>query len=397
MNKYKILDNNLDIKLQVPISTTWDFLNRGDLIDQYETIVAEEMVGKPQNFEMARFSRKRISTPNGYITSVTHKFFFADYTQSPLVPLNLPATWENSYILGNRFTADELYRNVKSVKKSFFKIDLYDTTDAKKQKNYLTIILNTSQGLPEQIVVTDSVTTYECKKYKLTSKNIKSIRYKNCCGTIESKEHGPGPENIDPTTGGFLATFCLLNGEDIIVTAINNVVYEIDTTTGTNYFEDTLLDYTLTYIEDCVCLNPDGTVSNVMTTAISTVIESVSPIFILDHIGLKESYFIYWFKDFNILKLDKLYMRVKFFNGKTGEFTTFTTIKQTLINANNPFRVDNNYFYREVTFDFVNYLYDITNSGTSGSGGTNGSSGVSTQSLPVLEWYEYINPPQNNS
>ncbi len=363
----------------MPISTTWDFLNRGDLIDQYETIVAEEMVGKPQNFEMARFSRKRISAPNGYITSVTHKFFFADYVQSSLVPLNLPATWENSYILGNRFTADELYRNVNSVKKSFFKIDLYDTTDAKKQKNYLTIILNTTQGLPEQIVVTDSVTTYECKKYKITSKNIKSIRYKNCCGTIQSQEYGPG--NIDPNTGGFLATFCLLNGEDIIVTGNNNLVYEIDTTTGTNYFEDTLLDYTLTYIDDCACLNPDGTVSNVNTTAISTAIESVSPVFILDHIGLKESYFIYWFKDFDILKLDKLYMRVKFFNGKTGEFTTFTTIKQTLINANNPFRVDNNYFYREVTFDYVNYLYDIIGSG---------------ESLPVLEWYEYINPPQNN-
>ena len=393
MNKYKILNNNQGIVLQVPISTTWDFLNRGDLIDQYETIVAEEMVGKPQNFEMARFSRKRISTPNGYITSVTHKFFFADYAQSPLVPLNLPATWENSYILGNRFTADELYRNVKSVKKSFFKIDLYDTTDAKKQKNYLTIILNTTQGLPEQIVVTDTLTTYECKKYRLLSKNIKAIRYKNCCGTIQPIEFGPG--NIDPNTGWFLATFCLQNGEDILVTTNSNVVYEIDTTTGTNYFEDTTQEYTLTYIDDCVCLNPDGTVSNVNTTAISTAIESVSPIFILDHIGLKESYFIYWFKDFNILKLDKLYMRVKFFNGKTGEFTTFTTIKQTLINANNPFRVDNNYFYREVTFDFVDYLYDITNSGTSGSGG-NGSSGLSTQSLPVLEWYEYINPPKNN-
>jgi len=371
VNKYRILNNNQSIVLQVPISTTWDFLNRGDLIDQYETIVAEEMVGKPQNFEMARFSRKRISTPNGYITSVTHKFFFADYAQSPLVPLNLPATWENSYILGNRFTADELYRNVKSVKKSFFKIDLYDTTDAKKQKNYLTIILNTTQGLPEQIVTTDTLTTYQCKKYNLTSKNIKTIRFRNCCGTVQSIEDN----------GTFNATFCIMNGEDIMVTLINNMFYEIDTTTGTNYFEDTTMDYTLTYIEDCVCLNPDGTVSNVTTTAISTAIESVSPVFILDHIGLKESYFIYWFKDFNILKLDKLYMRVKFFNGKTGEFTTFTTIKQTLINANNPFRVDNNYFYREVTFDYVNYLYDIIGSG---------------ESLPVLEWYEYINPPQNN-
>ena len=379
VNKYKLLNNNKDKHLQVSIPTTWDFLNRGDLIDQYETIVAEEMVGKPQNFEMARFSRKRLSTSNGYITSVTHKFFFADYTQNTTTPLNLPSTWQNSYIGGNEFTADELYKNVKSVQKSFFKIDLYDTKDAKKQKNYLTIILNTTQGLPDQIVITDSVTIYECKKYRLTSKSIKVIRYKSCCGTILSNEgNTPGsPYEFD-------ATFCLQNGEDISVTLNdnNNTTYDIDTTTGTNYFEDTTINYTLTYIEDCVCLNPDGTVSNVNTTALSTVIESVSPIFILDHIGLKESYFIYWFKDFNILKLDKLYMRVKFFNGKTGEFTTFTTKKQTEINVNNPFRVNNDYFYREVTFDFVNYLYDIKGFG---------------KSLSIMDWYEYINPPQNNS
>ena len=86
-------------------------------------------------------------------------------------------------------------------------------------------------------------------------------------------------------------------------------------------------------------------------------------------------------KDFDILKLDKLYMRVKFFNGKTGEFTTFTNRKQTSINTNKPFRIDNDYFYREVTFDFVNYLYDVIGSG---------------RSLLTLDWYEYINPPKNN-
>lgn len=369
------------------IPTTWDFLNRGDLIDQYETIVAEEMVGEPQNFEMARFSRKRVSTSGGYSTSVTHKFFFADYTQNPIFPLDLTSTWENSYIIGNRFTAEELYKNLKPVQKSFFKLDLYDTTDAKKQKNYLTIILNTPQGLPEQIVTTDSVTTYECKKYRLTSKHIKAIRFKNCCGTTESKEYAPGPGgpgNIDPNNGWFLTTFCLQNGEDILVTLIdvNAPTYVIDTTTGTNYFEDSTETYTLTYIEDCACINPDGTVSNVTTTPISTAIESVSPIFILDHIGLRESYFIYWFKNPEIVNLDKLYMRAKFFDGKTGQFTTFTTKKQTEINPNNPYRIDNSYYYQEVTFDFVNYLYDII---------------AGNKSLPVLQWYEYINPPQNNT
>lgn len=374
VNKYRILNSNQDIQLQMSIPTTWDFLNRGDLIDQYETIVAEEMVGEPQNFEMARFSRKRVSTSGGYITSVTHKFFFADYSQNPTFPLNLTSTWENSYILGNRFTAEELYKNLKPVQKSFFKLDLYDTTDAKKQKNYLTIILNTPQGLPEQIVTTETETTYQCKKYNLISKDIKTIRFRNCCGTVESIENN--------TQGGFQATFCIQNGEDINVILYNNANYIIDTTTGTQYFEDSVVTYTLTFIEDCACINPDGTVSNVTTTPISTAIESVSPIFILDHIGLRESYFIYWFKNPEIVNLDKLYMRAKFFDGKTGQFTTFTTKKQTDINPNNPYKIDNSYYYQEVTFDFVNYLYDII---------------ADNKSLPVLQWYEYINPPQNNT
>jgi len=43
----------------------------------------------------------------------------------------------------------------------------------------------------------------------------------------------------------------------------------------TQYFEDSVVTYTLSFIEDCVCLNPDGTVSNVTTTPISTGYESV--------------------------------------------------------------------------------------------------------------------------
>ena len=266
MNKYKILNTNNDFQLQVSIPTTWDFANRGDLIDDYESIVAKEMVGVPQNFEMGRFSRKPIyNSINELSTSVTYKFYFADYTQNTTIPLTLNPTWYNSYESSNIFTPEELKINTKSIQKSFFKIDLYDTKNGRTQKNYLTLILNASLSLP---------------------------------------------------------------------TSVNNVI------------------------------------------------QSLIPFFELDHIGLNESYFIYWFKDFDILKLDKLYMRVKFFNAKTGEFTTFTTRKQIEINANNPFRVDNDYFYREVTFDFVNYLYDIIDSG---------------ESLPMLEWYEYINPPQNNS
>ena len=371
VNKYKILNTNNNFQLQVNIPTTWDFANRGDLIDDYESIVAKEMVGVPQNFEMARFSRKPIYDSNNELsTSITYKFYFADYTQNTLIPNTLTPTWYNSYELANTFTPEELRTNAKSVQKSFFKVDLYDSKDGRTQKNYLTLILNGSLSLPTEVVTSTTTTTYNCSTLLIqVSSKVNSIRYTDCC----NKE-----TNINGGGAFFTGELCVLNNSNIV----------INTTTGTFTIPSVAGTYSsfngvITFISGCTCIDASGNETNVTTTTtITDVVQSLAPTFELDHIGLKESYFIYWFKDFDILKLNKLYMRVKFFNGKTGEYTTFTTQKQTNINTNKPFRIDNDYFYREVTFDFVNYLYDVIGSG---------------KSLLTLDWYEYINPPQNNS
>ena len=384
--------------MQVNIPTTWDFANRGDLIDDYESIVAKEMVGVPQNFEMARFSRKPILDINRELnTSITYKFYFADYTQNTLTPNALSPTWYNSYELANTFTPEELRTNAKSVQKSFFKVDLYDSKDGRTQKNYLTLILNGSLSLPTEFVTSSSTTTttitYKCTKFSIFGHKAKALRYTNCCNTTANYTF------ID--VDAYSTEICVSDGTIIKIIYEGGVITEIPSQEGTypgnNDGESPI---TLTEISGCTCVNADGSETNVTintttNTTISDIVQSLAPTFELDHIGLKESYFIYWFKDFDILKLNKLYMRVKFFNGKTGEYTTFTTEKQTIIDAIKPFKINNDYFYREVTFDFVNYLYDVIGSGTSGSGG-NGSSGLSTQSLSVLDWYEYINPPKNN-
>lgn len=387
MNKYKILNTNKNFQLQVNIPTTWDYANRGDLIDDYESIVAKEMVGVPQNFEMARFSRKPTYDVNNELnTSITYKFYFADYTQNTTIPLALNPTWYNSYELGNTFTPEELRTNAKSVQKSFFKVDLYDSKDGRTQKNYLTLILNGSLSLPTEVVTSNTTTTttiiYKCSKFSIHAAKAKSIRYTNCCNTTANYLF----------TGSTASTqICVSDGTTISIIYEGGVITEIPSQEGTydgppygNPPQPALI--TLTEISGCTCVNADGSETNVIintttNTTITGVVQSLAPTFELDHIGLKESYFIYWFKDFDILKLDKLYMRVKFFNGKTGEYTTFTTQKQTNIDANNPFRINNDYFYREVTFDFVNYLYDVNTSG---------------KSLLTLDWYEYINPPKNN-
>lgn len=371
VNKYKILNTNKNFQLQVSIPTTWDFANRGDLIDDYESIVAKEMVGVPQNFEMARFSRKPIyDSNNELITSVTYKFYFADYTQNTTTPLVLNPTWYNSYELGNTFTPEELKTNAKPVQKSFFKVDLYDSKDGRTQKNYLTLILNGSLSLPTEVVTSTTTTTYNCNKIFLQSnKKVNSITYTDCCNKRTTINHNGN------TYSGEIP--CVLNSSVITVNTSSGS-FEIPPVTG----EYLSINGIIVVMNDCACIDSSGNETNVTTTTtISDVVQSLAPTFELDHIGLNESYFIYWFKDFDILKLDKLYIRVKFFNGKTGEFTTFTTRKQTQINSTNPFRVNNDYFYREVTFDFVNYLYDIKGFG---------------KSLSIMDWYEYINPPKNN-
>jgi hypothetical protein len=371
VNKYKILNTNNNFQLQVNIPTTWDFANRGDLIDDYESIVAKEMVGVPQNFEMARFSRKPTYDVNNELnTSITYKFYFADYTQNTTTPLSLNPTWYNSYELGNTFTPEELRTNAKSVQKSFFKVDLYDSKDGRTQKNYLTLILNGSLSLPTEVVTSTTTTTYNCSKIFLQSnQKVNSIIYTDCCNKRTTITHNGN------TYSGEIP--CVLNNSVIVVNTTSGS-FEAPPVTGTYFPGNTVIQV----LSDCACIDSSGNETNVTTTTtISDVVQSLAPTFELDHIGLKESYFIYWFKDFDILKLDKLYMRVKFFNGKTGEYTTFTTEKQTIIDANKPFRINNDYFYREVTFDFVNYLYDVNASG---------------KSLLTLDWYEYINPPKNN-
>jgi hypothetical protein len=383
VNKYKILNTNKNFQLQVNIPTTWDYANRGDLIDDYESIVAKEMVGEPQNFEMARFSRKPTYDINNELnTSITYKFYFADYTQNTTIPLALNPTWYNSYELGNTFTPEELRTNAKSVQKSFFKVDLYDSKDGRTQKNYLTLILNGSLSLPTEVVTSSSTTTttitYKCTKFLIFGHKAKGIRYFNCCNTFLTYTF---------INDVFTTEICVSDGTIITLVYEGGVITEIPSQEGTySGGNNGTNPITLTEISGCTCVNADGSETNVTintttNTTITDVVQSLAPTFELDHIGLKESYFIYWFKDFNILKLNKLYMRVKFFNGKTGEYATFTTRKQTSINPNNPFRIDNNYFYREVTFDFVNYLYDVIGSG---------------KSLLTLDWYEYINPPKNN-
>jgi hypothetical protein len=71
-------------------------------------------------------------------------------------------------------------------------------------------------------------------------------------------------------------------------------------------------------------------------------------------------------------------MRVKFFDGKLGTYTTFTVNPQS--NYSNPYTIPNDDFYVRVPLFYSNRWYDLIDI-------------VTGNILSTCNWYEYINPP----
>ena len=124
-----------------------------------------------------------------------------------------------------------------------------------------------------------------------------------------------------------------------------------------------------------------------------TLVNIKKPQFVLDYVGDKEGFFIYWLKKRAFLDIDTFYMTAKFYNAKTGQFTKMMTGRGTnpleltngphaYINAKK-YGFDNTQFlYYTVKLNYQKQTYQVFN--TYGQRlGTN---------LPI-KWYEYVNPP----
>lgn len=145
VNKFKILQNELDHFVNIPVEMTWDFTGRDDAIDEYQNEMLKIVVGDAKDFEVIRFSQKPFPNDD---TGIKYEFNFYDFT----VPVTNvpPGTWSSTY-LNNGFSVQNIYYYTNSFTKSFFKLDFYDTTDEKTQKNYFTVILPVQQGLSQSV------------------------------------------------------------------------------------------------------------------------------------------------------------------------------------------------------------------------------------------------------
>ena len=124
VNNFKILKSNLDKNLVIPINLKWDFLDREDSLNLYEESIITEIIGEPENYETARFS---------YNYPVRYVFNFKNTGNTD---------WVNSYVDSGRFSENAVLNKNNAFLKSFFKIDLYDSQNTRRRKNFLTIILN---------------------------------------------------------------------------------------------------------------------------------------------------------------------------------------------------------------------------------------------------------------
>ena len=149
VNKVKILQNQIEAYLNIPINMDWDFSGRDQAIVEYETQMVKEVLGLPLDFETARFANNQYNNGD---TEVNYEFNFYNY-QLPITANTVTtANWGISY-LNRGFSSEQIFYYRPPFTKSFFKLDFYDTPDEKTQKNYITIVIPVTQGQKQLIQI----------------------------------------------------------------------------------------------------------------------------------------------------------------------------------------------------------------------------------------------------
>ena len=263
VNKFTINQNNFTNKnVNIPIELTWDYLGLDQSIDEYENEMITQVVGVGRDFEVTRFAHSADTITNS--TELKYRFYF--YSGGSMSDTS---NWRTDY-RSEGFTAKEIFYYTNNFSNSFFKLDLYDLVDAKRQTNYITIIIPTQQGLKMDAMMQRTPVTIK------------------------------------------------------------------------------------------------------------------KPEFILNYVGDKEGFFIYWLKKRNFLDISTFFMTAKFYDAKNGYFTKMMNRSQAIISGDKYSFDSNQYFYYRVQLDYKTHEYQIFDTSTNERVGT----------TTPINWYEYVNPPQ---
>jgi len=169
VNKYRIVPNNNEKYLNIPIEMKWDFSGRDDSVDEYQKTILEEIIGTANDFELCRFSHKEyLNIDQRLKTNINYEFNFYNNSLPITASTVTTSNWGNSY-LNLAFTPQDIYFYRKPFTKSFFKLDFYDTPSSVNQNIYFSIILPVQQGEFENVNLSSYITNVDIRKpkYKL--------------------------------------------------------------------------------------------------------------------------------------------------------------------------------------------------------------------------------------
>jgi hypothetical protein len=271
VNKIQIRkDGFIDKTLTIPIQLDWDYLGLDQSIDMYESDVITQVIGTGRDFEVTRFPHAPLTGVTTDPTDIQYEFNF--YSGGSL---NDSANWKCNYQMEG-FTTQEIYYYTNNFTNSFFKLDLYDMVDDKRQTNLITIIIPTQQGLKMNALMQRTPVTIK------------------------------------------------------------------------------------------------------------------KPYFVLDYVGDKEGFFIYWLKKRNFLNVKTFFMTAKFYDAKHGYFTKMMNMPQSSISGNKYSFDSSQFFYYRVELDYEKHNYQVFNMNTNqhiyDNFGQRAGAGV------PIKWYEYVNP-----
>jgi hypothetical protein len=154
-NKIRVVFDNQNKDIVLPLEQIWDFGGTQDAIEEYETSIIEKILNKGDDFEVTRFDHAIYDNTK---TSLNYEFYL--HQGNATTP-----TWINSYL--PKFSTNEVYYFERPFTKSFWKIDFYDSPTTRTQKAYITTILPVQQGYLTSAVL-NNTTPVTIKKPKYT-------------------------------------------------------------------------------------------------------------------------------------------------------------------------------------------------------------------------------------
>jgi hypothetical protein len=121
-----------------------------------------------------------------------------------------------------------------------------------------------------------------------------------------------------------------------------------------------------------------------------TPVKIKRPDFVLDYVGDKEGFFIYWLKKRNFLNIKTFFMTAKFYDAKNGYFTKMMNVPQSSISGDKFVFDSTQYFYYRVELDYEKHNYQVFNMNPTQTLYSN-LGGRAGATIPI-KWYEYVNP-----